>query len=77
MPDFTNIYEGTLINADEVEAARAAGLLIHHEMEYQTHITSEDGTTESWEEITRDDWFAAAPEWVNNYYSSGGTWGYA
>jgi hypothetical protein len=58
-----------LINESEVVAARAAGLLIHHEV---------DGY---WDEdeyvITRDDWYAASPAFVASYLSNGGMWVYS
>ena len=57
-----------LIESEQVLAAQEAGLLIHHEVETQDF----DGE----DIITRDDWYAATAEFVESYYSNGGTWYY-
>ena len=69
--NFENIIKSGsgLIDESEVHEAREAGFLIHHEEEYQDF----DGQ----EFLTRDDWYAATPEFVARYYESGGTWDYS
>lgn len=49
------------ISAEQVGPARKAGLFVHKE------VCDAGGGV---------DYYAATPEWVSNYYQSGGTWDY-
>lgn len=64
MTDIHNIYEGVQVNDDEVEECEALGLRIHIEPVYV------DG---KW---VGEHYYAAHPDWVENYLQSGGTWAY-
>jgi hypothetical protein len=79
MTDFTCITDYISIRPDQIEAARDAGLCIHHEVETQQYgyATDEDGVYDWVDETIRDEWFAAHPSWVENYHRNGGIWAYA
>lgn len=64
---------GVLINEDEVEKYRNLGYQLHHEEEFQTFYYEDD---EPEQVIIRDDWYAASPEWVEEYHQNGGIWAY-
>ena len=51
----------------EVRTKKEQGMLIHHQQE---NWDDERG------EYLTDEYWAADPEFVSNYFSNGGTWGY-
>ena len=69
-----SIDSGTNVPESDVIYARIAGLCVHHEFETRTVYPSDDDEGEPYDEVLRDDWYVAPPEWVEQYHRSGGTW---
>ncbi len=79
MTDFSDVTNYISIKDSEIDAAREAGLMLHHELETQEYgfATDEDGVYDWQEIVVRDEWFAAHPDWVADYHRNGGIWAYA
>lgn len=65
------------ITHNEVTHARKNGYLLHHEYQSNTqYYYDEAGDECSYENVTRNEWFAASREFVSDYHADGGVWGY-
>jgi hypothetical protein len=73
-------YAGICIDESEVEGYREMGCRIHHEYQTETvwyDFEDAEDPDECFDTIiVSDSWYAADPDWVDNYLRSGGTWGY-
>ncbi len=77
MNKFNTTYFETKIDPSEVEAARNAGLRIHHNVHIEEYGYSKDNGVVEWvDEVLCDDWYAAHPDWVKRYHNDGGSWEY-